>query len=154
VEATLYNELNQREGRQTSRKYDRDKHRWLEVRGPLGTHCETQRSMYEDDTQPWHTPSTSSRTESAPTARISPSLSPSRRARCSARPYEGSEDYVFISYSHEDDVLVFPILERFAAMRLNVWFDEGITFGQEWTDDIADHLSRCILCVLFVSTHA
>lgn len=32
--------------------------------------------------------------------------------KCYFEPYEGSESYIFVSYSHKDDLRVAPILDR------------------------------------------
>ena len=64
--------------------------------------------------------------------------------------YSGNNPYVFISYSHKDSHLVFPIIEELQK-KYNVWFDEGIRFGIEWEDEIAEKLLGCSLFLFFVS---
>ena len=32
--------------------------------------------------------------------------------RCEARPYEGSEPYIFVSYAHKDGEKVLPLLDH------------------------------------------
>ena len=71
--------------------------------------------------------------------------------RCSVKPYEGNEGYVFISYSHGDKDRVYPILERMAADGCRLWYDEGITPGEEWPEAIGRHLSDCSAFISFVS---
>lgn len=53
--------------------------------------------------------------------------------RCSFKPYEGDEKYIFISYSHQNGDIVAPILEKLNSEGLRIWYDEGI----EWGDRVA-----------------
>ena len=62
-------------------------------------------------------------------------------------PYNGNEDYIFISYSHRDMDTVLPILARMKQAGYRFWYDEGIDPGSEWPESIADHLSRCRVCL-------
>ena len=56
--------------------------------------------------------------------------------RCNATPYEGSEPYIFISYCHQDKERVYPYLEMMANDGYRIWYDEGITPGEEWIENI------------------
>ncbi len=66
-------------------------------------------------------------------------------------PYNGTEDYIFISYSHRDTDTVLPILRRMKEAGYRFWYDEGIDPGSEWPESIADHLSRARVCLAFMS---
>ena len=46
-----------------------------------------------------------------------------------AKPYKGSDNYIFISYAHKDIEEVLSFIERLQAEGFNVWFDEGIDPG-------------------------
>lgn len=72
-------------------------------------------------------------------------------AKCSVKPYEGTEKYVFISYAHRDSEQVFAIIERMAQDGYRIWYDEGIEPGSEWPESIAQHLNGCELCMAFLS---
>ncbi len=74
--------------------------------------------------------------------------------RCNAKPYEGNEPYIFISYSHQDCEAVFSIVERLTADGYRVWYDEGIHPGSEWPEIIAHHLNNCTVCMAFISSHS
>lgn len=74
--------------------------------------------------------------------------------RCAARPYEGSENYIFISYCHKDKKFVFPIIERLAKDGYRVWYDEGIDPGSEWPEIIASHLNNAAACIAFITDNA
>ncbi len=74
--------------------------------------------------------------------------------RCSAKPYEGDKDYIFISYCHKDRALVFPVIERLAYDGYRVWYDEGIDPGSEWPEIIAQHLGGARVCLAFISENS
>ena len=70
------------------------------------------------------------------------------------KPYEGEQNYIFVSYSHCDKDAVFPIIERLNAEGFRIWYDEGIEWGSEWPQSIADHVKTCSALVLFVSKNS
>lgn len=74
--------------------------------------------------------------------------------RCPVRPYEGKEEYIFISYCHKDKMWVFPIIERLDKDGYRVWYDEGIDPGSEWPEIIAQHLQNCSACIAFISNNS
>ena len=55
--------------------------------------------------------------------------------------YRGNEPYVFVSYAHKDKDIVFPEIKRFNDAGFHVWYDEGISPGNEWSDEIAEALT-------------
>ncbi len=66
-------------------------------------------------------------------------------------PYEGNENYIFVSYAHRDSEYVVPIIERMNAEGYRIWYDDGIAPGSEWPENIAEHLSNCAVALAFVS---
>ena len=54
--------------------------------------------------------------------------------------YEGTENYIFISYAHKDSDRVMPILEELRDEGYRIWYDDGIAPGSEWPENIAQHL--------------
>ena len=74
--------------------------------------------------------------------------------RCSVKPYEGEEPYVFISYCHKDRANIFPIIENMAHDGYRVWYDEGIDPGSEWPEIIASHLNGCTVCIAVLSVNS
>lgn len=66
-------------------------------------------------------------------------------------PYEGNEDYIFISYSHRDSQEVYPILRELQAAGYRLWYDDGIDPGTEWPESIGAHLNGCSVCLAFMS---
>ena len=70
---------------------------------------------------------------------------------CTFRPYEGSEPFAFISYSHDDSDRIFPILNNLNISGYRIWYDEGVEWGSEWPESIAIHLAKCDVCIAFHS---
>ena len=68
--------------------------------------------------------------------------------------YRGREPYIFISYAHLDADIVFPEIKSFNENGYNVWYDEGISPGNEWTGDIAHALENCALFVVFITPNS
>lgn len=71
--------------------------------------------------------------------------------RCYAKPYEGSEPYIFFSYCHEDESIVFSMIERLAMEGFRVWYDDGIHPGDDWLDIIAEHIEHSDCCIAAIS---
>lgn len=71
--------------------------------------------------------------------------------RCNAVPYEGRDSYIFVSYCHEDEARVYPLIESMVRDGCRIWFDEGIIPGDEWQETIANHLAGCDLCIAVIS---
>lgn len=74
--------------------------------------------------------------------------------RCSAKSYEGGDNYIFVSYCHKDKKHIFPIIERLTRDGYRVWYDEGIDPGSEWPEIIARHLNGCAACIAFISENS
>jgi hypothetical protein len=68
--------------------------------------------------------------------------------------YEGDEPYVFVSYAHADANLVFPELKKFHDDGINIWYDQGIAPGNEWTTEIAEALEGCSMFIVFISENS
>jgi TolB-like protein/tetratricopeptide (TPR) repeat protein len=65
--------------------------------------------------------------------------------------YTGTKPYVFVSYSHRDTEIVFPELLRLKESGVNVWYDEGIEAGTEWTDELARAIEGAHLFLYLVT---
>ena len=74
-----------------------------------------------------------------------------RFAGVSAKAYKGEGSYAFISYSHRNSKVVLDVIKRLQEAKLNVWFDEGITEGDDWMDHIARKIDTCSHFVMFQS---
>ncbi len=71
-------------------------------------------------------------------------------------PYTGSDPYVFISYAHADAEKVYPVLSRLQLERCRIWFDAGISAGQNWRRMIASKIESqdCKNFILFISENS
>ena len=74
--------------------------------------------------------------------------------RCAAKPYEGQEKYIFVSYCHKDRAYVFPVIEQLTKDGYRVWYDEGIDPGSEWPEIIAKHLNGSAICIAFITANS
>lgn len=71
-------------------------------------------------------------------------------------PNTGSEPYLFISYSHKDSDIIYPILSQLQLKRCRIWLDEGINGGQNWRKMIASKIesSNCKNFIIFISENS
>ena len=68
--------------------------------------------------------------------------------------YEGSENYIFVSYSHKERAIVLPIIEGLDKAGYRVWYDAGIEAGSEWPENVATHISKSAVVLVFLSKNA
>jgi len=69
----------------------------------------------------------------------------------SLAPYEGDEPYLFLSYSHKDSEKAGEIIRVLKKNGFRVWYDEGITPGAEWDDNVAQAIVDCSYFVALIS---
>ncbi len=68
--------------------------------------------------------------------------------------YRGPEPYVFVCYAHADADAVYPAITSLHQAGIPVWYDEGISPGRQWRDELAEAIGNCALFVYFVSPSA
>jgi len=68
--------------------------------------------------------------------------------------YEGDEPYLFVSYSHSDKGLVYPIIEDLYKKGVRIWYDEGIPAASNWIEQIADTIIDCNCFLVFITRRA
>jgi len=68
--------------------------------------------------------------------------------------YKGDKPYVFVSYAHRDSSAVFPELVWLKDSGFNIWYDEGIEAGTEWTASLARAIKGAKLFLYFVSPNS
>lgn len=71
--------------------------------------------------------------------------------KCSVRPYEGEQKYIYIAHSFKDKRFVYPVIEQLAKDGYRVWYDEGLIYGFDTTTDLADKITRCDVVIAFLS---
>lgn len=67
------------------------------------------------------------------------------------KSYNGTEAYIFISYAHADQDIVWKVILQMDKDLYRVWYDDGIDPGTEWDDSIAIHIERCRIFIAFMS---
>ena len=67
------------------------------------------------------------------------------------KPYEGTDPYVFVSYSHKDKNEVFEVIRMMQEAGYRIWYDEGIDPASEWDENIAEHINKCSYLIAFIS---
>ena len=68
--------------------------------------------------------------------------------------YEGDNPYVFISYAHMDKEIVYDIIASLQCHGVRVWYDSGLRAGDEWPEEIGDHIARASAVVIMLSSNA
>jgi TolB-like protein len=65
--------------------------------------------------------------------------------------YTGTGPYIFVSYSHKDSDIVFPAIQWLRDQGFNIWYDEGISPGASWREELAESILECDLFIILVS---
>ena len=65
--------------------------------------------------------------------------------------YEGDAPFVFISYSHADDKAVMSEIAWLQSQGVRVWYDQGISTGTRWTDELAKHILAAETLLFFAN---
>jgi len=63
-------------------------------------------------------------------------------------PYQGSESFVFLSYSHKDRRIATELLTFLQFHGIRVWYDAGIPAGENWMNVIADKIDKASAVIL------
>lgn len=69
-------------------------------------------------------------------------------------PYVGNLDYLFVSYSHLDAKIVEPILLLLQRNGYRVWYDEGLTGGENWRKILKEKIKGCKNFMIFTSKNS
>lgn len=69
-------------------------------------------------------------------------------------PYTGTQDYIFVSYSHQDERRVLPYLSALQREGFRVWYDEGINKGANWVIFLGERIKHCTNFLLFSSENS
>ena len=66
------------------------------------------------------------------------------------------ERFLFISYSHEDSKLIFPLLNEAYDNGVNFWYDTAMVSGDNWKDVATQTLSdpNCVGAIVFISANS
>lgn len=65
--------------------------------------------------------------------------------------YSGDEPYLFVSYSHRDTAIVYPILDALHDRKYRIWYDESCENGMDFRDELRVRIEKAEAVILFVS---
>ena len=65
--------------------------------------------------------------------------------------YNGTEPFLFISYSHKDTEKVYETLDMLHDKKYRIWYDESCETGNDFRQELRDRIERCEAVILFVS---
>ena len=68
--------------------------------------------------------------------------------------YHGNEPYVFVSYSHADGDTARGEIRWLQDQGFNVWWDEGISPGAAWRQELAQALRNCSAIIYLVTPNS
>jgi TolB-like protein len=68
--------------------------------------------------------------------------------------YKGDAPYIFVSYSHNDAATVYPELAQLKDAGFNIWYDEGISPGSTWRDEVALALTQSKVFLYYISPNS
>ena len=68
--------------------------------------------------------------------------------------YTGNEPYAFFSYAHIDREVVEKIIIGLKQNMCRIWYDEGLTPGESWNDDLAEHLKNAEIVVIMLTKNS
>ena len=68
--------------------------------------------------------------------------------------YNGSDNYIFISYAHKDSAIVFKLAKKLEERHYNFWLDTGLKYGSEWDEQLANKIKNASLVVLILSKNS
>ena len=71
-----------------------------------------------------------------------------------APAYRGGEPFVFVSYSHRDEEIVYREIRWLQDQGVNVWYDTHIQAGSEWSDALANAIAGCSRFVFFITPNS
>lgn len=68
--------------------------------------------------------------------------------------YRGSEPYMFVSYAHKDNQVIYAEIKRLHTAGYRIWYDEGIPAMTKWAEAIAKAIKGCEIFLVFLSPQA
>ena len=66
--------------------------------------------------------------------------------------YVGNEPFVFLSYSHFDKQIAESVIVGLKRKMCRVFYDEGLTPGESWNDELAEMVIKCNCFVVLLTT--
>ena len=69
----------------------------------------------------------------------------------SLAPYQGTEPYLFLSYSHRNADAAAEAIRYLKSAGFRVWYDEGVIPATEWDENIAQAIENCSYLIALIS---
>lgn len=74
---------------------------------------------------------------------------------CTVRPYDGSDSYVLVCSSHEDDWFTYTVIEELAQTGCRIWYDCGALTSEQLEEELMNRVSSSACdAIVFVHTCA
>lgn len=70
------------------------------------------------------------------------------------RAYRGDQPYVFVCYSHADAEMVMPKMQALEARGIRFWYDEGISPGHEWSEELGQAIRGATQVLYWVTNNS
>ena len=83
--------------------------------------------------------------------RINSNNQVSHKVKSPFRAYNGDEDYIFVSYKHKDADIVYPVIKQFHDLGFNIWYDEGLPYGENFDIVIPNKIEGAALFINFLT---
>jgi TolB-like protein/Flp pilus assembly protein TadD len=64
---------------------------------------------------------------------------------------KNGESFIFVSYSHVNSDVVGREISRLQEQKFKIWYDDRISLGTKWREELASSILECDLFLLFVS---
>ena len=71
--------------------------------------------------------------------------------KISIESYDGTEPYLFISYSHADTEMVDKVLRIIDREKYRLWYDDTMEIGEDFRTELKNKIEHCYAVLLFVS---
>lgn len=68
--------------------------------------------------------------------------------------YPGNEPFVFMSYSHTDKQVAESLIVALKRKMCRVFYDEGLTPGESWNDELAKRVLECDCIVVLLTNNS
>ena len=65
--------------------------------------------------------------------------------------YDGTEPYIFISYSHRDTMEVYKILKLLEKEKYRFWYDDTMEIGEDFREELRRRIEECSAFLVFLS---
>ena len=72
-------------------------------------------------------------------------------AKITIESYDGTEPYLFVSYSHRDAKIVGEILEKIDKEKFRLWYDDTMEIGNDFREELRSRIENSTAILLFIS---